>query len=184
MEETLDTQLPEDYYELIKNYGAGYFGGYFIIYNPFIEYEPLNLTFNLKENRYYYESAKNDWNMVPPGVDIKGADALLAIFESQRNENGKFNYCGDEFDNVGHPFSFFPEKDGLLPCGEYNGEYVIYWKTNADKWTVVVYHDNYYSEFNMSLTEFIYKLISKEIALPSLYEAFTSKGFVFEQYIE
>ena len=184
LEDTLNIKLPTDYYELTKTYGAGYFGGHFIVYNPFIEYEPLNLLFMLKENRYCYECAKKSWNMELPGIDIKGADALLALYEARRNENGKFYSCGDEFDNIGHPFSFFPEKEGLFPCCEYNGEYTIYWKTGEEKWTIVVYSNDCYSEFDMSLTEFIYKLISKEVNLPTLYNIFTLKGLMFEKYTE
>ena len=184
LEETLKIELPKDYYKLIKAYGAGYFGGYFIVYNPFVERSPLNLNFALNENKYYYECAKKSWNMELPGVNIKGPDALLALVESQRNANGKFDYCGDEFDAVGHPFSYFPEKDGLFPCAEYNGEYTIYWKTSEEKWTIVVYGGDYYSEFDMTLTEFLYKLIIGETNMNSLREVFALKGLTFEKYVE
>lgn len=182
IEKILDVKLPEDYYELIKVYGAGYFGGYFIVYNPFIERGPLNLLFALNENKHYYECAQKSWNMVLPGVNIKASDALTTLFESQCNEKGEFDYSGDKFHNIGYPFSYFPENGGLFPCAEYNGEYTVYWKTNAERWTIVVYRDDYYSEFDMTLTEFLYKLITREINMNSLYEIFTSKGFVFEQY--
>lgn len=183
LEETLKIELPKDYYDLIKNYGAGYFGGYFIVYNPFIERSPLNLMFALNENKHYYEFAKKSWNMALPGVNIKASDALTALFESQCNEKGEFDYSGDKFYNIGYPFSYFPENGGLFPCAEYNGEYTIYWKTGAEKWTIVVYRDDYYSEFDMTLTEFLYKLIIREINMNSLYEVFTLKGLLFEKYV-
>ena len=183
LEKTLDVKLPEDYYELIKTYGAGFFGHGFVIYNPFIDCEPYNLLFMLKENRYYYECSKNNWNMELPGIDMKSTN-LLELFSNQRNENGKYDHCGDEFDNVGQPFPFFPEKGGLFPCGEYNGEYTLYWKTDEEKWTIVLYLNDYYTEFNMSLTEFIYKLITKEINMSSLYAIFTANGFAFQKYTD
>lgn len=184
LERKLKVNLPEDYYNLIKAYGAGYFGGYFIIYNPFIEEGPVSLTFALNENKYYYECAKESWNMELPGVNIKCSDALMELFESKRNADGSVDYSGDKFNNIGYPFSFFPEKGGLFPCAEYNGEYTIYWKTGGEKWTIVVYNDDYYSEFDMTLTEFLYKLIIGEISMNSLREVFALKGLIFEQYVE
>ena len=174
-EKKLGIKLPTDYYHLLETYGAGYFGGYFIVYNPFVEHSGFDFLYMLNENRYFYTMMKDDFSESKTNLFIR----------KFRTPNGKYKICGGEADSFGFPFPFYPEEGGLLPCCEFEGEYTVYWKTGGDKWTIVVYDcDEFYSEFDMSLTQFLYNLATEKIHFGELYNCFTQKGLIFEKYVE
>ncbi|MDM5154748.1 SMI1/KNR4 family protein [Bacillus sp. DX1.1] len=64
----------------------------------------------------------------------------------------------------------YPVNNGLLPCAITDNGDEIYWLTNeeCDQWRIIVYdsRSNDYYEYNNSMTEFLYKVISKEIICP------------------
>lgn len=63
--------------------------------------------------------------------------------------------------------NIYPEKDGLLPWGYTDNGDELYWKTNSssEKWSIVIYESASpeYQEYQMQLTEFLYKIITKEL---------------------
>lgn len=96
--------------------------------------------------------------------------------------NDKIVYNRYIADGYGYPFAFYPEENGLIPCCEFNGDFTIYWKTGS-KWSIVAYSDlDIYAEYNMTLTEFIYKILTQDISFGELYNVMTRKGMCFVQY--
>lgn len=64
----------------------------------------------------------------------------------------------------GYPFNFYPEENGILPWAQCDNGTVFYWRFYKDKITILVYGESYdFYEFDMSTTEFLYKLITKQI---------------------
>lgn len=63
--------------------------------------------------------------------------------------------------------NIFPEEDGLLPWGFTDNGDELYWKTSStfSDWEIVIYESaspEYY-HYKMSLTEFLYKIITKQV---------------------
>ena len=63
--------------------------------------------------------------------------------------------------------NIYPEEDGLLPWGYTENGDELYWKTSSspDNWEIVIYESaspEYYS-YKMSLAEFLYKIIIKQL---------------------
>lgn len=171
VEQKLGLMLPDDYYKFIETYGAGFIGGNFIVYNPFIDCDALNLFYMIDENRYLFDLHQNSPN-TKEHIRLSGASL---------NQDGEYVLSNGMM--IGYPFTFYPVKNGLMPCGECNGEYTVFWKTTGSNWTIVVYDDDdHYSEYDMSLTEFLYRILTREISFGDLFYSMTEKGLVFEKY--
>ena len=66
--------------------------------------------------------------------------------------------------NGGYPFRLYPEENGLLPWAQCDNGTVFYWRINGGKWTILVYGESWdFWEFEMTTTEFLYKLITRQI---------------------
>lgn len=141
--EKLGTQLPKDYYDFISTYGAGMFGNSLEVYSPFVQNEYVNLFNQIDTLRDTYEAMKKIWN-----------DANM----------------DDVFPNsAGYPFDFYPYKGGLFPWGCIEGCNVFfYWKTDDPEWEIVAYSDDDYQVFYMTMTEFIYNILSARIDFAGL----------------
>ena len=171
-EKQLGAKLPDDYIELVNTYGDGCFGYTFNVFNPFSDNKYYNLLTN--EEKYCYETIK-EYDETGPfaGVPDKW-------FESQRTADGKVPLYGGWCDNEGYPFDYFPAENGILACCQADGQYTVYWKTGGDRWTIVAYcRSGEYSEFDMTLTEFLYKEIAQEINFGDMYCYLTEQGKVF-----
>lgn len=63
--------------------------------------------------------------------------------------------------------NIYPEKDGSLPWGYTDNGDGLYGKTNGspEKWSIVIYGSASpeYHEYEMRLTEFLYKIITREL---------------------
>lgn len=176
-EDKLGTKLPDDYIELINTYGDGYFGYVFNVYSPFAKGRYGSLLDN--EEKYFYEQAK-ECDVSGPFSDPASKDKIRKFFESKRGADGKVPLYSGYCDNEGFPFDYYPAENGLLACCQCDGQYTVYWKTGKDKWTVVAYErGGDYSEFDMTLTEFLYKEITQEINFGDLYFYLTEKGKIF-----
>lgn len=166
----LGVNLPEDYFELLKIYGAGQFCGWVNVFNPFIGAdEPgwyLNLYDNIKDERRNYTYSPKSYASIK--AMFKNAPTVKYYEEKQFAESGA---AGE-----GYPFDFYPKEGGLIPWGNCEEAAVLYWKMNEGKWTIVVYgEDEYYYEYDMTMTEFLYDLLSKQITNP-LFEDIFSGG--------
>lgn len=65
--------------------------------------------------------------------------------------------------------STYPDANGILPCAITENGDEIYWLTSDNDWSLIVYESRSpdYYEYKMSLSEFIYKIICKEIICPA-----------------
>lgn len=90
------------------------------------------------------------------GFEIK-TEAMLNAYNESRSS------LPDEF-----KFNIYPEKNGLLPFAYTDNGDELYWQTasNFDDWSIVVYESASpeYQQFNMSFSEFLYNLITGQIA--------------------
>lgn len=127
--------------ELFLRYGLGGLDFYIWFYTPFDERWEEWVCEQRKVYQYLKESAERDnllLKYVPP-------------------------------DNEGYNFEFYPDKSGLVPWAICDCGTVFYWRVTPEKFTVVVYgeSDKYY-EYDMTISEFLYRLITKEI--PYIYD--------------
>lgn len=97
----------------------------------------------------------------------KGWDHFLDVIEGINEsytylKNEELNDGGSGFD---YPYELYPEEGGLLPWAQADNGTVFFWLTYSEKpWTIVVYDEmSDYFEYEMTTTEFIYKLISGDI---------------------
>ena len=178
-EKRLGARLPDDYIELINTYGDGCFGYVFNVYNPFSDNKYYNLLTN--DEQYFYEEFKSF--CIEDGT--YNADGIPVQVFNRRDSSGKSPLYGGWYDNEGHPFDYYPAENGLLACCQCEGQYTVYWKTGGDRWTIVAYgRYGEYSEFDMTLTEFLYKEITREINFGDMYNYLTEKGKVFIPFEE
>lgn len=72
----------------------------------------------------------------------------------------------------------FPKLDGLLPWAYTENGDEIYWQTsvNSNEWSIVVYETRspQYHHYEMSMTEFLYKILTKELICEAFPEDFPS----------
>lgn len=141
--EKLGIRLPADYFDFLSVYGTGMFGNSLEVYSPFAENEYINLFDQIEALRDSYQAMKKIWNSM-------NLDNVFPV-------------------NAGYPFDFYPEKGGLIPwgCIEGCGIY-FYWKTGDHEWEIVAYSDDDYQIFQMSMTEFIYNLMTSKIDFSDL----------------
>ncbi|MBU2714459.1 SMI1/KNR4 family protein [Zooshikella harenae] len=82
-----------------------------------------------------------------------------------------------------YPHKIYPEKEGLFPCGYTEGGGHLYWETCEDpeSWTIVIYGSGggRWEEYKLSLTDFITKLLLKEIVSKMLPEDFADNASEF-----
>lgn len=101
------------------------------------------------------------WFLTPFAEDenvnyTERADVLLEAYQTSKGNSPEY-----------FPFNVYPEENGLLPWGYTENGDELYWKTGAafEDWEIVVYESaspDYYS-YKMSLSEFLYKIITKEL---------------------
>ncbi len=95
-------------------------------------------------------------------------EIYLYLKESTEIDNLRSGYTVE--DNEGYTFGFYPEKDGLVPWAQCDCGTVFYCRTTSEKnFMIVVYGESEkYYEYDMTITEFLYRLIKGEI--PDMYE--------------
>lgn len=158
--EKLGIEIPEDYYSFISTYGLGLFGNGLCVFNPFTENEFVNLFKKIEELSFSYNYMK----------------------QMDQNTRKQFRLNEPE-EGEGFPFDFYPKKNGILPWGHIDGGgLTFYWKTNNDRWYVIAYSDDgYYEKFEMSMTEFIFKLLTNQIEFDDLSDNFSGDMLVFNK---
>jgi hypothetical protein len=81
------------------------------------------------------------------------------------------------------PYKLFPEKEGLLPFAITDNGNVLFWKTVGDpnQWSVVVAASRApkYEEYNLCITDFISKLLMKELHVGIFPDDFPSEQPIF-----
>lgn len=92
---------------------------------------------------------------------------FLNLVKQIPNQLGILQRIKDEWGNEECPYPLYPEPHGLLPWGVTGNGNVLLWATIgcADDWTIVVSggRNPGYEEFDMSMTDFLVKLLSGNI---------------------
>lgn len=81
----------------------------------------------------------------------------------------------------------YPETEGLLPFGVRSDVWFT-WKTEGppDTWKVVVmwsYEHDSYQKFDMNLSEFLYKLLTREIRVAGFVNEWNARDVTFKQKV-
>lgn len=107
---------------------------------------------------------------------IKRSEIILCAYEESKTQS-----------DDGFVHDVYPNKDGIFPWGYTDNGDELYWKTNEDsgKWDIVVYpsRESFGYVYKMSLTEFLYKLIVKELicsAFPNDFLLDPKNKYIFE----
>lgn len=146
-EERTGLFLPNDYYELLHRYGAGYFcnrdeedEAYYnciAIYDPFASDPGLNMDKALEREREFY-------------MDFQS-------YEMAR---------GNDPANLIYKYPFFPDKNGLIPLGDMGElECKLYLKPNGSSMGYSVLAERFpeFYEYNVTVTQFLYELLTGHI---------------------
>ena len=144
IEQRLGILLPPDYKAFIDCYGTGSFDDFIIVYNPFAENEYLNLFFAL-----------DTLHQADQQTQLPGESAWTAV----------------------HPFELYPEPEGLLPWGcTTNLGDMFFWQIEGppETWETVFYNlrNGEYEVWKYPLTEFLYRLLTRQIESVLLPEDF------------
>ena len=87
-----------------------------------------------------------------------------------------FRYLRDKYGASEVPFPLYPEPGGLLPCGTTDNGNTLFWLTDGspENWPLIVSapRDARYEKFDMTLTEFMTKILSRRISCMVFPETF------------
>lgn len=151
----LEIDFPKDYIDLIELYGTGLFNNCLMVYNPYSLNEYVNIFSMHKKTSEQYMNHKRSDNITHL------SDMLVKRFS--RN-NRIILPRGEEVDGIGYSFNFFPNVPGLIPWGEIDGDYTLFWEYDKLFKGIIVYNsEGAYSKYDMITTEFIYKLFRGKI---------------------
>lgn len=152
--EQLGIELPQDYFMLISKYGLGIFLDCITIYNPYTDNKYYNLFNAINTERAIYNDSKAFFEFDKNNQHPK----IVEFNKKQMKLSGA--------SGVGYPFNFYPEKNGLIPCGTWDSAYMFYWNTASNPWSIIVYgEDEFYFEYDMCITEFLFKLFTNDISI-------------------
>lgn len=171
-ENILGTELPSDYYELLKTYGYGSFSDYFYINNPFVENGTEIFISDNAKQKEIYDFLELDYDIYYH-VECKFVDGQVKVLsgnpellETMRIEviddytRSKIIAFGEHY-----PYTFYPdEPDGLIFLG-HTDDLDFFYRCSDGKQSIVVYDEGYY-EFDMTFTEFVYNYLTAKIKLP------------------
>lgn len=153
----IGAELPDDYFELIRCYGEGIFCGCIKLISPFADRgSSLNLFKAIeKDERLIYEDSKEYYYNSPFLNDP-------AIAEYTNRSLKKLGASG-----AGYPFDFFNGSTGLIPWGYWDSAFTFYWNyTGNSEYCIIVYgEEEFYYEYDMTTSEFLYSLFTNEISL-------------------
>ena len=113
---------------------------------------------------------------------------ILTPFVSDENVNffGRSEIIRDAYLESKQQFpqyythNVFPENGGILPWGYTDNGDELYWLTNQEPetWTIIVYESrsSVYHEYPMSMTEFLFRIVSKNLVSDAFPEDFPSEN--------
>lgn len=172
-EERTGLFLPDDYYELLHRYGAGYFCNSdkenetfyncIAIYNPFSFDSWLNMDKALKREREFY-------------IDFQREERIDA--ERMRNMARENPYLKLNPVNLIYIYPFFPDKNGLIPLGDMGElECKLYLKPNESDigYSVLAERFPKFYEYNVTVTQFLYELLTGQIPQIDMGDMFNEK---------
>ncbi len=191
-EKALGTSLPADFYAFLHAYGYGTFSSYIYINYPFTQNgsEIFMEEQQQRNENYYYLEADYEvpMNVRQTFLDCRFIDGEPAVtsgnpdlLEFMRCEKidsftrSKIIAFGNHF-----PYPFYPEEGGLLFIG-WSDDDEFFLRKTGNTFTVSMYGDYYY-EFDMSFTEFLYCYMTMTIKLPMMWDEV--QEWEFEPYYE
>ena len=153
----IGTKLPDDYFELVLCYGEGIFCNCIKLITPFAEKRSSLNLFKVieKDERLIYEDSKEYYYNSPFSND----PAVVEYTNITLKELGA--------SGAGYPFEFFNGSTGLIPWGYWDSTYTFYWNyTGVSEYSIIVYgEEEFYYEYDMTTSEFLYSLFTNEISL-------------------
>lgn len=169
-EQRLGKTLPDDYYEFLNAFGYAIFSDYLTVTDPFV---PDGIESYFEEydfNKYWYYDAKSIFDSGAKAV--KDENGSLKIISDPYNLFPNINLDSKKrndtvYDKLlcigfGYPYDFFENDSGLVFWG-YTDDCQFYWNFSGDDYTVVVYCDDEYYEYDMSFSEFLYHYLNGNI---------------------
>ena len=191
-ENALGTSLPEDYYAFLREYGDGTFSSYIYINYPFGDNGSEVFMDEQQQRRENYDSLEADYEVPMDGrqtfidcrfvdgePEVTGGNADLLEFMRCENIDSFTRSKIIAFGNH-YPYPFYPDEGGLIFIG-WTDDSEFFLRKTGDKFTVVMYDDNYY-EFDMSFTEFLYCYMTSTIKLPMMWDE--EQDWEFEPYYD
>ena len=154
IERILEMRLPADFKKLVSVYGTGCFLQFLYPLSPFAPFDTsLNLlSVETKQRVSYYRSGR------------------------------------DEFPQYVPNFPAYPEKSGLFPWGTTANGDTLFWlrRGQPENWPTIVFDSKYSKEkcdrFDMTATEFLYRLFSGKIEPKAFSEGLLTMERLFAPY--
>lgn len=114
---------------------------------------------------WFYSPFDKEWNSI--------VEDQNEVYTTLQNE--ELNDGGNGFE---YPYELYPAEGGLLPWAQADNGTVFFWQTFSDKpWIIVVYDEMAdYFEYEMTTSEFLFKLISGEIENSGLHDDLFENG--------
>ncbi len=191
-EKALGTSLPADYYAFLRTYGFDTFDSYIYINYPFTQNGAEDFIAEHKQREEIYKHLESNFAELPNGqsahIDCRfnngepevtdGNPDLLEFMRCEKIDSftrSKIIAFGNHF-----PYPFYPEEGGLLFIG-WSDDDEFFLRKTGNTFTVSMYGDYYY-EFDMSFTEFLYCYMTMTIKLPMMWDEV--QEWEFEPYYE
>ncbi len=107
---------------------------------------------------------------------------FLNLLRQEPNQLDTLRRIRDEWGHEECPYPLYPELQGLLPWGVTGNGNVLFWSTSgpADEWTIVVSggRNPGYEEFDEPMTNFLAKLLSRDI-ISDFFRSFSAREAQF-----
>lgn len=113
---------------------------------------------------------------------------ILNPFEKDQNINfitkknillSSYEHSKKQYPNL-YPFDIYPSEGGIIPWGFTDNGDELYWKSSLiEDWLIVIYESrsSEYFEYDMSFTEFLYKLVTSQIRCDDIFEEYKSEVY-------
>lgn len=139
-------QLSKDDIEFLTLYGSGGFNNYMWLLSPLTD-TWSEIVADYSEDYRALKAAEQE---------------MISEYSLKLDRNNKF--YTDIF-TLHYPYDIGTEENNLLPWGQSDNGTVFFWKINENASCSIVVYDEMtdYYEYNMGITEFMYKLFQNQI---------------------
>ena len=197
-EEKIGAALPDDYYDFIDKFGYGTFDYYVYVHNFFSE-DGADEYFDYAKTcaeTMNEEKALRAETFIDTSVYMANGEISETVTENNDNEEAAEDLDPEILDTLeigcrdklicygtGFPYQFLSETGngtGLVYFG-YSDDFNFFWNYKENGYTVIMYYDDYYFEYKMSFSEFLYNYIKGNV-FPYPYDEDEIEYEVFEDY--
>lgn len=169
-EQRLGRLLPDDYYEFLNAFGHANFGDYLTVVDPFIPNGIESYFEDFDFYKHWYYDAKSTLDIGAKAVKDENGD--MKIIGDPNNLLNNIDFDEKKRNNMvydkllcigfGYPYDFLKNDSGLVFWGE-TDDCQFYWNFNGSDYTIVVFCDDEYYEYDMSFSEFLYHYLNGNI---------------------